>query len=51
MDADLALADAVRRADLEARELALLEDPLMSELMEYALLCEVEQDPSGIGEQ
>jgi hypothetical protein len=37
-DIDEALAAAVTRAPLEARELELLEDPALGEIMEYALL-------------
>ena len=39
-DVDRALADAVARAPLEQRELALLEDRYLGEVMEYALLFE-----------
>jgi len=43
LDLDIALVDATRRADLEQRELAMLEDPTLGPIMEYALLTEGEE--------
>lgn len=40
--ADLALVDAVQRRDSEAREIAMLEDPALGPIMEFALLTEVD---------
>jgi hypothetical protein len=37
-DVDPALADAVARAPLELREIAMLESDALGEIMEYALL-------------
>lgn len=41
LDLDVALVDAAFRADIEQRELAMLDDPITGTLMEYALLAEV----------
>lgn len=39
LDLDIALVDAAARAPLEEREISMLADPVLGEVMEYALLC------------